>query len=346
MDGTPMSSTITLRLARIGKSVSPIGLGCMGMSPVYGPVDDQESLRVMHRYVDLGGNFLDTAERYGPFDNEILVGRFLREVARDGLIVATKFGFRIDPTTRVASGLDSSPENVRRVCEASLKRLGVEAIDLFYQHRVDPRYPIEETVGAMAELVAAGKVRSIGLSEASASTLRRAARVHPITALQSEYSLWTRDPEWNGTLETCRELGVAFVAYSPLGRGFLSGKITNSENLHANDWRRTTPRFATGALAKNRSLVEVLARYAKAKGCTPAQIAIAWVMHRGPSIPIPGTKRVTYLEENMAATGIRLTHQEIAELAEAFPHGAAAGARYSASGMATLDGETVQPHSS
>lgn len=338
--------TTTSQLGGIGKNVSAIGLGCMGMSPVYGPVDDQESLRVMHRYVDLGGNFFDTAERYGPFDNEKLVGKFLREIARHRLIVATKFGFQIDPATRVATGLDSSPENVRRVCEASLKRLGVDAIDLFYQHRVDPKYPIEDTVGAMAELVTAGKVRSIGLSEASASTLRRAALIHPIAALQSEYSLWTRDPEWNGTLDACRELGIVFVAYSPLGRGFLSGKITDSENLHASDWRRTTPRFAAEALGRNRRLVEVLTRYAKAKECTPAQLAIAWVMHRGPSIPIPGTKRLTYLEENMASARLRLTHQEIAELAEAFPHGVAAGARYSASGMATLDGETAQPPSS
>lgn len=311
----------------------------MGMSPVYGPVDDQESLRVMHRYVDLGGNFFDTAERYGPFDNEVLVGKFLREVARDRLIVATKFGFRIDPTTRVANGLDSSPENVRRVCEASLKRLGVEAIDLFYQHRVDPRYPIEETVGAMAELVTAGKVRSIGLSEASASTLRRAARVHPVAALQSEYSLWTRDPEWNGTLKACRELGVAFVAYSPLGRGFLSGKILEADDLHATDWRRTTPRFEAEALDQNRGLVEALAACATAKGCSPAQLALSWLMHRGRSVPIPGTKRVSFLEENMAAGDLRLTQQEIDQLADFFPAGAAIGARYSASGMATLDTE-------
>lgn len=306
---------------------------------MYGPVDDQTSIRVLHRYVDLGGNFLDTAERYGPFDNEALVGRFLREAPRSRIIVATKFGFRIDPVTRAADGFDSSPDNVARVCEASLRRLGVEVIDLFYQHRVDPKYPIEETVGAMAELVRAGKVRAIGLSEASVSTLRRAARIHAIAALQSEYSLWTRDPELNGTLEACRELGIAFVPYSPLGRGFLSGTIAETDSLPMKDWRRTTPRFQETAIQANRHLIERLALLARAKGSTAAQLALAWVLHRGDHIvPIPGTKRIAYLEDNMAAAALSLTKLEIDELDRLFPPGAATGARYSPSGMASLDG--------
>ena len=309
----------------------------MGMSPVYGAVDDHASLQVMHRYLDLGGNFFDTAERYGPFDNELLIGKFLREVARDRVVIATKFGFRINPVTRIASGLDSSPDNIKRACEASLTRLGVEAIDLLYQHRVDPNYPIEEIVGAMSELVAAGKVRAIGLSEASAATLRRAATVHPIAALQSEYSLWTRDPEMNGTLQACQELSIAFVAYSPLGRGFLGAKIVDAGDLPEGDWRRTTPRFEQHALEQNQTLIDALRKFASKKECTPAQLALAWVLHRAGCIPIPGTKRVAYLEENMAAPKVRLSQEDFHRLTEAFPLGVAVGARYSPSGMATLD---------
>jgi aryl-alcohol dehydrogenase-like predicted oxidoreductase len=231
---------------QLGKSklnVSEIGLGCMGMSYAYGSTDDAESMRVLHRYVEMGGDFLDTAEIYGPYLNEELLGRFLKETKRENLIIATKFGFKIDPETKAIVGADSSPENIRRACEGSLKRLGIETIDLYYQHRVDPARPIEETVGVMSELVKAGKIRELGLSEAGPQTLRRAAKVHAIAALQSEYSLWTREPETNGVLSTCRELGIGFVAYSPLGRGFLTGKIQRPDDLEEKDWRRMNPRF-------------------------------------------------------------------------------------------------------
>ena len=240
------------KLGMDGPQVSALGLGCMGMSYAYGPVDDDESLRVLRRYLELGGNFLDTAEVYGPYKNEELLGRFLREVPRDSVVVATKFGFRINPDG--IRGVDSSPENVRRACDASLRRLGIETIDLYYQHRVDPKVPIEETIGAVAELVSAGKVRTIGLSEAGPKTLRRAAKVHPIAALQSEYSLWSREVEVNGVLATCRELGITFVPYSPLGRGFLTGAIQKLEDLDPGDWRRTNPRFGQEALQENLKL--------------------------------------------------------------------------------------------
>src|SRR5437868_10706398 len=241
------------RLGKNGPLVSALGLGCMGMSFAYGPADEAESLRVLHRYLQLGGNFLDTAEIYGPYTNEELLGRFLREVPRDRVIVATKFGFRFNPDG--IRGVDSSPENVRRACDASLKRLGIETIDLFYQHRVDPKVPIEDTVGAMSGLVSAGKVRALGLSEAGPETLRRAAKIHPIAALQSEYSLWTRDVETNGVLDTCRELGITFVPYSPLGRGFLTGTIQKLQDLDASDWRRTKlPSFQKEALQANLKL--------------------------------------------------------------------------------------------
>src|SRR5882757_6566211 len=300
-------------IGKNGIQVSALGLGCMGMSFAYGPANDEESMQVLHRYLELGGNFLDTAEIYGPFKNEELLGRFLREVPREKVVVATKFGFRISPDgTR---GVDSSPQNVRRACDASLGRLGIETIDLFYQHRVDPNVPIEDTVGAMAELVSAGKVRTLGLSEAGPETLRRAAKVHPIAALQSEYSLWTRDVETNGVLATCRELGITFVPYSPLGRGFLTGAIQKLEDLDASDWRRTNPRFGEKALRANLKLVDTVKELAVKKGSTAARLALAWVLAQGHDlVPIPGTKRVRYLEENMGALKVKLTENDLKEI--------------------------------
>ena len=317
---------------RLGKSnlqVSEIGLGCMGMSYAYGATDDAESMRVLHRYVELGGDFLDTAEVYGPFANEELLGRFLRETKRENFIIATKFGFRIDREKKTIAGVDSSPENIRRACEGSLKRLGIATIDLYYQHRVDPARPIEETVGVMSELKKEGKIRELGLSEAGAQTLRRAVKVHPIAALQSEYSLWTRDPETNGVLDTCRELGIGFVAYSPLGRGFLTGKIERPSDLEETDWRRMNPRFVGENFEKNLQLAEHVKSLAKKKGCTAAQLALAWVLARAEDmVPIPGTKRVKYLEENMGAVKVAFTRQELAEINGLFPVGAAVGTRY------------------
>src|SRR5215472_1524957 len=266
-------------LGKNGPLVSAMGLGCMGMSYAYGPTDEGESLRVLRRYVELGGNFLDTAEIYGPHKNEELVGKFLRETSRDKIVVATKFGFRFGPSG--ITGVDRSPENVRRACEGSLKRLGIETIDLYYQHRVDPKVPIEETVGQMARLVSEGKVRVLGLSEANPDTLRRAAKVHPIAALQSEYSLWSREVETNGVLATCRELGITFVPYSPLGRGFLTGTIQRFDDLDPSDWRRTNPRFAEQAIQANRKLADTVKEFATKKGCTPAQLALAWVLAQG-----------------------------------------------------------------
>jgi aryl-alcohol dehydrogenase-like predicted oxidoreductase len=298
------------KLGKNGPQVSALGLGCMGMSMAYGPADEKESLQVLHRYLELGGNFLDTAEVYGPYKNEELLGRFLREVPRDSVVVATKFGFRIGSDG--ISGVDSSPENVRRACDASLQRLGIETIDLYYQHRVDPNVPIEETVGAMAELISIGKVRTLGLSEAGPETLRRAAKVHPIAALQSEYSLWTRDIETNGVLATCRELGITFVPYSPLGRGFLTGTIQKLGDLDASDWRRTNyPRFSEQALQANLKLATAVKELANEQCITPAQLALAWVLAQGNDmVPIPGTKRVRYLEENMAALHISLSESD------------------------------------
>ncbi len=297
-------------------NVTPLGLGCMGMSFAYGPADDAESLRVLHRYVELGGNFLDTAEVYGPYKNEELLGRFLKETDRSKLVIATKFGFRIGPKGH--EGVDGSPANAKRVCDASLQRLGTDVIDLFYQHRVDPTVPIEETVGGLAELVQAGKVRAIGLSEASADTLRRAAKVHPIAALQSEYSLWTRDVEHNGVLAACREIGVGFVPYSPLGRGFLTGAIQKVGDLDAGDWRRTNyPRFSEDNMQGNLKLAEAVKSFAVEKGCTPAQLALAWVLAQGNDIvPIPGTKRVKYLEDNLGALRVTLTPQDVDDIGE------------------------------
>jgi len=325
------------KLGKSGPSVSPLGLGCMGMSWAYGPTDDKESLRVLHRFLELGGNFLDTAEIYGPFTNEELVGRFLREVPRDSVVVATKFGFRIDAGgTRL--GPDSSPGNVRRAVEGSLKRLGIDVIDLYYQHRVDPNVPIEDTVGAMAELVKAGKVRTLGLSEAGPETIRRAAKVHPIAALQSEYSLWTRDVESNGALVACRELGITFVPYSPLGRGFLTGAIQKIDDLDPSDWRRKNyPRFAEEALEANLKLAEAVKELANARCITPAQLALAWVLAQGEDIvPIPGTKRVRYLEENMAARHVNLTADDLNNISARLSQVPIVGERYTPEMMALV----------
>ena len=327
------------RLGKSGPSVSPLGLGCMGMSWAYGPTNDNESLRVLHRFLELGGNFFDTAEIYGPFANEELVGRFLREVPRDSVVVATKFGFRIDAGgTRL--GLDSSPANVRRAVEGSLKRLGIDVIDLYYQHRVDPNVPIEDTVGAMAELVKAGKVRTLGLSEAGPETIRHAAKVHPIAALQSEYSLWTREVESNGVLAACRELGITFVPYSPLGRGFLTGAIQKIDDLDPSDWRRKNyPRFAEEALEANLKLADAVKELANARCITPAQLALAWVLAQGEDIvPIPGTKRVPYLEENMAARHVNLTAVDLNNISARLDQVPIVGERYTPEMMALVQG--------
>jgi len=323
-------------LGKNGPLVSAMGLGCMGMSYAYGPTDEGESLRVLRRYVELGGNFLDTAEIYGPHKNEELVGKFLRETSRDKIVVATKFGFRFGPSG--ITGVDSSPENVRRACEGSLKRLGIETIDLYYQHRVDPKVPVEETVGALAALVKQGKVRHLGLSEAGPEILRRASKVHPIAALQSEYSLWTRDIETNGVLATCRELGIAFVPYSPLGRGFLTGAIQKLEDLDPSDWRRTNPRFGEQALQANLKLVSAVKELAAAKCVTPAQLALAWVLAQGEDmVPIPGTKRVRYLEENMAAVFVTLAASDLENIRERLADIDIVGERYAPAMMALVN---------
>jgi aryl-alcohol dehydrogenase-like predicted oxidoreductase len=322
-------------LGKNGPQVSALGLGCMGMSFAYGPADDQESLRVLHRYLELGGNFLDTAEIYGPYKNEELVGRFLRGISRDKVVVATKFGFRIDPGG--ARAVDSSPETVRRACEGSLKRLGIDTIDLYYQHRVDPAVPIEETVGAMAELVTAGKVRTLGLSEAGPETLRRAVKVHPIAALQSEYSLWSREVETNDVLATCRELGITFVPYSPLGRGFLTGAIQKIEDLDATDWRRTNPRFGEKAMQENLKLAAAVKELAQEKSVTPAQLALAWVLGQGSDmVPIPGTKRLRYLEDNMGALNVKLTEADRKKIADRVAEFKVVGDRYTSDMMALV----------
>jgi len=325
------------KLSKTGPSVSALGLGCMGMSWAYGPTDESESIRVLHRYLELGGNFLDTAEIYGPFTNEELVGKFLREVPRDSVVIASKFGFRIEPDgTR--RGLDGSPANVRRAVEGSLRRLGLEVIDLYYQHRVDPSVPIEETVGAMAELVKAGKVRALGLSEAGPETIRRANKVHPIAALQSEYSIWTRDVESNRVLATCRELGITFVPYSPLGRGFLTGAIQRIEDLDASDWRRTNyPRFQDEALQANLKLAAALQELAAEKGISPAQLALAWLLAQGEDlVPIPGTKRVRYLEDNMGALKVNLTKADLTKISARLAEFRIVGERYTPEMMALV----------
>jgi aryl-alcohol dehydrogenase-like predicted oxidoreductase len=308
-------------------TVSALGLGCMGMSEFYGNSDEAEALEVIARALDLGCTFLDTADMYGPFTNERLVGKAIAG-RRDDVVLATKFGNERKPDgSRV--GVNGRPEYVRSACEASLQRLGVDVIDLYYQHRVDTTVPIEETVGAMAELVEAGKVRHLGMSEAAPDTLRRGHATHPITALQTEYSLWTRDPEDNGVLATCRELGIGFVAYSPLGRGFLAGQITSPDDLEEGDFRRHHPRFQGENFQRNLDLVDKVREIAGEKGCTPGQLALAWLLAQGDDVvPIPGTKRLRYLEENLAALDVSLTDDELSRIDEVAPVGVTSGDRY------------------
>jgi aryl-alcohol dehydrogenase-like predicted oxidoreductase len=321
----------TRRLGRQGPAVSALGLGCMGMSEFYGSSDEREAIATIHRALELGMTFLDTSDTYGLGHNEELVGRAIRN-RRQQVFLATKFGI-VRSADRKQFAVNGRPEYVRAACDASLKRLGIDRIDLYYQHRVDPNVPIEETIGAMVELVRAGKVRYLGLSEAAPETIRRAHRTHPIAALQSEYSLWSRDPE-DEILETVRKLGIGFVAYSPLGRGFLSGKIRRFEDLEPDDYRRNSPRFQGENFEKNLELVRTIAELARKKDCTPSQLALAWVLARGEDIvPIPGTKRRSYLEENARAVEIKLTVEELERIEQAFPRGAAAGARYTAEMM-------------
>ena len=320
-----------------GPSVSAIGLGCMGMSEFYDPkqMDDAESIRVIHRYLDGGCNFLDTADVYGVGRNELLVGKAIAG-RRDQVVLATKFANVRGPNGEFL-GVRGDAAYVKECCDASLKRLGVDVIDLYYQHRVDPKTPIEETVGAMAELVKAGKVRYLGLSEAAPATIRRAAKVHPIAALQTEYSLWTRDPE-DEVLPTVRELGIAFVAYSPLGRGFLTGVFKTFDDLPADDWRRKSPRFQGENFGKNLELVARIRELAADKGCTPGQLALAWVLAQGPDIiPIPGTKRVKYLDENLGAVEVSLTPAELEQIDAILPPGSASGDRYHPQAMQTVN---------
>ena len=319
-----------------GLRASELGFGCMGMSEFYGPSNDVESTRTLHRAIELGISFFDTADMYGPYRNEELLGKAIKG-KRDQLTIATKFGIVRDPSQPRQRSVNGKPEYVRTSVEGSLKRLDIDTIDLYYLHRVDPAVPIEETAGAMGQLVREGKIKGVGLSEVSEETLRRAHAVHPVTAVQTEYSLWTRDPE-EGMLETCKELGIAFVAYSPLGRGFLTGQIKKPEDLAPDDFRRFSPRFQGENFQKNLDLIEKIEQLSNSKGCSPSQLALAWVLQQGDHIfPIPGTKRISYLEENLGSLQVKLSRQELLEIDGIVPKNIAAGLRYPAEAMGSLN---------